>query len=71
MSAIRVLEADVQGWKCDACDCELLYQPVTMQYMDGMFQVELLGCPQCGLLLVPEKLAQGKMHQVELLLEDK
>jgi hypothetical protein len=71
MNVVRVPEAEVQGWKCAACDRELTYQAVSLQYMDGLFQVELLGCPQCGLLLVPEKLAQEKMHQVELLLEDK
>jgi hypothetical protein len=71
MSAIRVPEAEVRGWKCAACDCELIYREVTMQYMDGLFHIELLGCPQCGQVLVPEPLAQGKMHQVEQLLEDK
>jgi hypothetical protein len=71
MNSIQVAEADVQGWKCAVCNCDLTYQAVTMQYMEGLFQVELLGCPQCGQLLVPEQLAQGKMHQVELLLEDK
>lgn len=71
MGAVRVPEAEVTGWTCAACDGELVYQEVTMQYMDGLFQVELLGCPRCGLVLVPEALAQGKMHQVEQLLEDK
>lgn len=71
MSAVRVPEAEVKGWKCAACDGELVFREVTMQYMDGLFQVELLGCPRCGLVLVPEALAQGRMHQVEQLLEDK
>lgn len=71
MSAIRVPEAEVQGWKCAACGCELTYQEVSMQYLGGLFQVELLGCRKCGQVLVPEQLAQGKMHQVEQVLEDK
>lgn len=71
MKVVRVPEAAVTGWKCAACACELTPQAVKMQYMEGIFEVELLGCPRCGLVLVPEPLATGKMHQVEMLLEDK
>lgn len=71
MSAIRVPEAAVQGWKCAACGCELTYQEVAMQYLGGLFQVELLGCRTCGQVLVTEQLAQGKMQAVEQVLEDK
>jgi hypothetical protein len=28
-------------------------------------------CPKCGIVLIPENLAMGKMNQVEHLLEDK
>lgn len=71
MSAIRVPEAEVKGWKCAACGGELTYQEVSMQYLGGLFQVELLGCQKCGQALVTEQLAQGKMHEVEQVLEDK
>lgn len=71
MSTIRVPEASVEGWKCAVCNSELSYQSVSMVYMKGLFQIDLLGCSKCNLYLIPEKLAQGKMHQVEMLLEDK
>ena len=35
------------------------------------FDVMLPRCPQCGLTMVPKSLAEGKMLEVEALLEDK
>ena len=55
MSALRVPEAEAQGWKCAACGVELTYQEVSMQYLGGLFQVELLGCRECGQVLVTEQ----------------
>ena len=36
-----------------------------------LFDVFLPRCPQCGLTMVPKSLAEGKMLEVETLLEDK
>jgi hypothetical protein len=44
---------------------------VTITYLESSFPVELLRCPQCGLVYIPEDLAVGKMLQVEKTLEDK
>ena len=44
---------------------------VTVSYMGAKFPIELLRCPGCGLVYVPESLATGKMEQVEQSLEDK
>lgn len=71
MSTIRVPEADVTGWKCTQCDEELVMQARDLEYMDSRFNVELPTCPSCGLVLIPEALALGKMLEVEKLLEDK
>lgn len=71
MSVIKVPEADVSGWKCAACDEELVSTPVELKYLDSLFTVELPACPKCRFVLIPEELALGKMHQVEQLLEDK
>jgi Fe-S oxidoreductase len=70
-NAVQVPEAAAQGWKCAACGGALVDREVAMQYLDGLFHVVLPGCPQCGQVLVAERLAQGKMRQVESLLEDK
>ena len=39
--------------------------------MNSAFDVVLPRCPQCGMTLIPESLANGKMAEVEALLEDK
>ena len=57
-------------WRC-ACGGELEPRGVEIHYLGAQFMVELLGCPRCGLILVPESLATGKMLEVEQLLEDK
>jgi hypothetical protein len=44
---------------------------VEFAYMKGNFAVELPACPNCGLVLVTEALALGKMAEVERILEDK
>ena len=44
---------------------------VKITYMGNDFTIELLKCPQCGLVLVPEELAVHKMLEVEQSLEDK
>ena len=40
-------------------------------YLNSAFDVMLPRCPQCGLTMVPKSLAEGKMLEVEALLEDK
>ena len=44
---------------------------VTVSYMGSGFPVELLKCKKCGLVLITEELAMGKMLEVEKVLEDK
>ncbi|ACN13820.1 conserved hypothetical protein [Desulforapulum autotrophicum HRM2] len=60
-----------KDWKCLACDQLLKLDRVTIEYMNGSFTVELPCCPCCGMVLVPEEIAVGKMLEVEKLLEDK
>ena len=58
-------------WICAACGKVLAPAPVGVTYLQGGFTITLLTCPDCGLSLVPEYLAVGKMFEVEQLLEDK
>ncbi|MFP5258626.1 MAG: DVU_1557 family redox protein [Acidobacteriota bacterium] len=58
-------------WICAACGKALAPAPVGVTYLQGGFTITLLTCPDCGLSLVPEYLAVGKMFEVEQLLEDK
>jgi uncharacterized Zn finger protein len=56
---------------CAKCKQELVPGKVTVSYLGNTFPVELLKCPNCGLVFVSEDLATGKMLQVEQALEDK
>jgi NAD-dependent SIR2 family protein deacetylase len=58
-------------WSCSACSGKLDLIKVCFTYMKGNFEVDLPACPQCGLVLVPEQLANGKMAEAERILEDK
>ena len=56
---------------CEKCKIYLSLGKVTVSYLGSEFPVELLRCPGCGTVFVPEELAIGKMLQVEQALEDK
>nr|WP_045220052.1 CLJU_RS11820 family redox protein [Desulfonatronum thioautotrophicum] len=58
-------------WTCGHCGGPLQLCAVKAAYMGSEFELELPGCPACGLYLVFEELALGKMLEVERLLEDK
>lgn len=58
-------------WHCAACSESLQPAKVNVTYLNSVFTVELMACPGCGFILVPEELAMGKMLEVEQLLEDK
>ena len=58
-------------WSCAACGGELEIMKVGFTYMKGNFEVDLPACRNCGLVLVSEELATGKMADAERILEDK
>jgi hypothetical protein len=58
-------------WSCSACSGRLELIKVGFTYMKGNFEVDLPACRKCGLVLVPEQLANGKMAEAERILEDK
>jgi hypothetical protein len=58
-------------WLCVNCNLPLKPGQVTVAYLGNAYPVDLLRCPKCGLVLVPEALALGKMAEVEKTLEDK
>jgi hypothetical protein len=56
---------------CANCNIPLQTAQVDVGYLGNAFPVDLLKCPNCGLVFVPEDLALGKMVEVEKQLEDK
>jgi hypothetical protein len=65
------LQEDVTEWSCGACGGTLEIVKVGFTYMKGNFEVDLPACNGCGLVLVSEELATGKMADAERILEDK
>lgn len=64
-------EVTATGWLCRTCGEALQRLPVDITYMGSSFQVELPRCPACGYTFIPPDLAEGKMLEVERILEDK
>ncbi len=62
---------DAGHWICEQCACTLEQKKMQVFYLENAFEVSLPCCPQCGLTLIPKSLAEGKMLEVERLLEDK
>ena len=58
-------------WICNLCQLPLEVQTVRLQYSRTIFALKLPQCPQCGMILIDEELATGKMAEAEQILEDK
>lgn len=63
--------ADQDTWECAACGKPLKPGKVMISYLGSAYPVDLLQCPSCGLVFIPEELVLGKMAEVEKSLEDK
>ncbi|MDK2956609.1 MAG: hypothetical protein PWQ57_2105 [Desulfovibrionales bacterium] len=59
------------NWRCGKCGEKLTPRITNVEYLGNTFTMELLACEKCGLVLIPEDLARGRMFEVEQLLEDK
>jgi len=58
-------------WVCAKCDAALAPKNTLFSYMGMTFSHEVLRCPKCGLVFISKDLADGKMAEVEQLMEDK
>ena len=58
-------------WRCEACDVELAMTKAKVTYMGAAFDIDLPCCPSCGQFFIDKALAEGKMREAEMLLEDK
>ena len=65
------ISGEAPTWVCARCGEPLTRGPVEIAYLGSGFPVELWHCPSCGLVLIPEELALGRMVEVEKMLEDK
>jgi predicted nucleic acid-binding Zn-ribbon protein len=67
----RIKSVSDSGWICNACGVPVEVQTVRLQYRRTIFALHLPACPQCGMILIDEELAVGKMAEAEQILEDK
>lgn len=58
-------------WICNLCEIPLEVQTVRLQYLGTIFAIHLPACPGCGMILIDEELATGRMVEAEAALEDK
>lgn len=58
-------------WKCAKCDKQLVLKNTSFFYLGHKFTYDVLNCPQCGQVLIPKELAEGRMAELEEALEDK
>jgi hypothetical protein len=65
------MNAEPRVWKCRKCDRELVLRKTVLTYLGHSVSHELPTCPKCGKVYICEELAEGKMSEVEQVLEDK
>jgi hypothetical protein len=58
-------------WRCAKCDCDLTSRNVIFTYLGMSFSHEALCCPRCRRVFIPKSLAEGRMAEVEKIMEDK
>lgn len=58
-------------WKCRKCGEELIIKKTLFNYLEHAFSEELPRCPKCGKVLITSELANGRMTDVEEMLEGK
>ena len=56
---------------CDNCQIELEEKEAQFRYLGKSFRNKVLRCPECGQICLSESLVDGRMKEVEKLLEDK
>jgi hypothetical protein len=65
------IKAEDLEWNCFKCDQLLAVGPALVDYLGNELTTDLPMCPSCGMVLISEQLAMGKVAEVEKILEDK
>ncbi|MDO4544796.1 MAG: DNA-binding protein [Bacillota bacterium] len=56
---------------CDKCKVEMEEIEVQFKYLSRSFRYKVPRCPECGQVSLPEDLVDGKMADVEAMIEEK
>ncbi len=60
-----------ENWVCRKCGTPLVMKKVIFDYLGNRFAHELPCCPVCGSAFISAELAEGRIAEVEQMLEDK
>lgn len=71
MKEDQLLINNEEGLRCCKCDILLEADKINVRYLRSTFPTCLLRCPSCGQTYLPEDMAQGKVREVEMSLEEK
>ena len=55
---------------CDKCGVELEMIEATFEYLTRSFRHKVPRCPECGQVSLPEELVNGKISDVEAMIEE-
>ena len=58
-------------WICRKCGAELQTKKTLFEYLEHNFSEDLPRCPKCGKVFISAELANGRMTDVEEMLEGK
>ncbi len=56
---------------CYQCQTELQPAKTYLSYLGHSFFTDILKCPKCGEVYIPEELVKSRIAEVEMQLEDK
>lgn len=56
---------------CDRCQVEMEDHDLRFTYLNNNFRHKVKRCPQCGQVCLTEDLVNGRMNEVEVMLEEK
>jgi hypothetical protein len=56
---------------CNRCRVQLVLSHMRFNYLEFGFEADLWRCPKCGQPHIPESLVDGRIAEVERMLEDK
>ena len=56
---------------CDKCNVEMQLIEVQFKYLNRSFRYKVPRCPQCSQVSLPEELVNGRMSEVEAMIEEK
>ena len=62
---------DFEDITCTRCGVKMELSQADFTYLGHNFHTDVMRCPKCGEVYIPQELAEGKIADTETALEDK